>query len=353
MTGAPTIHAVIVNHSTSVFVELAVRSFYATHPDDTRVRFTVMDNASRDDTAPLRAYLASRDIPFLPSGFDPATQQANCHGEVLRAFVHDHTDCDLYLLLDADICFVHPGTLDRMLDELGADPAAWAVQARSRRTTRDLFLQRQCIPQAQRDADWEDRARTLYHHAIAQPPLGTPPEGLVEGPRPFHGPALPDNVRDLPIVTSIRTLRPRCEPCCTLVANTPVFRRVNEHIGFSGASIHANDPKLAGVYDTMGLMTAVMNTHERHYLQSSLGVLHPWQVAYNRGVPAVDVKHAQGAALLDRYRAGDIPDFSGDDWMTSDYLAWVIEREGYRPAATARSAGPHMQKGEGRSPRPS
>ena len=173
----------------------------------------------------------------------------------------------------------------------------------------------------------------LYQHVIAQEAFGAPPEGIVEGPRPFHMPDLPDNVRDLPIETSVRTLRPRCEPCCTVVANTPIFRRVNEHIGFSGAAIHANDPKVAGVYDTMGLMTAVMNSHERHYLLSSLGVLHPWQVAYNRGVPAVDVKHAQGAALLDRYRAGDIPDFACDDWMTPDYLAWVIEREGYEPSS--------------------
>ena len=314
-------------------MELAIRSFYATHPADKRVRFIVMDNASSDDTGPLRTYLAARDIPFMQSGFDPATQQANSHGEVLQACVRDYADCDAYLLLDADICFVHPDTLDRMLDELVADPAAWVVQAESRRTTRGLYKKRKRITQARREANWEDGARVLYQHVIAENPLGTPPEGIVEGPRPFHMADLPDNVRELPIKTSVRTLRPRCEPCCTVVTNSPEFRRVNEHIGFSGAAIHANAPHIAGVYDTMGLMTAVMNTHERHYLLSSMGVLHPWQVAYNRGVPAVSVKHAQGAALLDRYRAEDIPDFTGDDWMLPDYLAWVIEREGYRPAS--------------------
>jgi hypothetical protein len=331
---APNIHAVIVNHSTSVFTELAIRSFYIAHPGDTRVRFTVMDNASQDDTTGLEQYLASRDIPFQQSGHDSATQQANSHGEVLQRFVQSHPDCDDYLLLDADICFVRPGTVDSMLAELRSAPAAWAIQARSTRTTRAIFEhQRQLITQAQRDADWDDRARTLYQHSLARPPLGPPPEGILEPPRPLPGP-LTDDARDQPIVTTVRTLRPRCEPCCTLVANTPVFRRVNEHIGFSGASIAADDPKAAGVYDTMGLMTAAMNTHEHHYLVSSCGVLHMWMVAYNRAAPALNVKHEQGAALLDRYRNDDVPDFSHDDWMTPEYLTWVIQRDGYQPVSS-------------------
>lgn len=326
----PTIHAVIVNHSTSVFVELAIRSFYATHPGEERVRFTVMDNASSDDTAPLRDYLGTLDIPFVQSGFEDATLQANCHGEVLQSFVADHADCDHYLLLDADICFVRP-VLDVMLSELQADAHAWAVQARSYRTSRPIIEGRDCFTQAQRDAGWQDRARKLYQHVLARPPLGPPPEGVTVRPTPLNGP-LPDDTSDLPLITSVRTLCPRCEPCCTIVADTPEFRRVNEHIGFAGASTHANNPRVAGVYDTMGLMTAVMNTHERHYLLSSCGVLHPWQVAYNRAAPASGVKHAQAAILLDRYRAGKVPDFAGDDWMTPEYLAFVVEREGYKPA---------------------
>lgn len=136
---AISIEAVLCNHSTSAFAELAIRSFYQTHPDDAAARFTVMDNASQDPTDSLEAYLAGRGIPFVQSGHDSATQQANSHGEVLQRFVQTHPDCDYYLLLDADICFVTPHTVYCMLEELQRDPDAWAVQARSCRTTRRIF----------------------------------------------------------------------------------------------------------------------------------------------------------------------------------------------------------------------
>lgn len=57
-----------------------------------------------------------------------------------------------------------------------------------------------------------------------------------------------------------------------------------------------------------------------------------WKVAYGRSDPKMDIKHAQGVALLEKYRRGEVPDFSGDDWMTPKYLSWVVEREGYVPA---------------------
>src|SRR5215510_11939007 len=63
-----------------------------------------------------------------------------------------------------------------------------------------------------------------------------------------------------PYITSIL---PRCSPVCYLVKNTPLFRRVVEIIGLTPARRLHLDREL--YYDTFGLMTAVMRTHDQRF----------------------------------------------------------------------------------------
>src|SRR5512145_1844933 len=108
------IEAVSVNHNTSCYMELMLRSLYAHHPAGSDLSLTVLDNASTDDTAELLAYAESQRIPFLQSGFSTETKN-NSHGEVLSKFVLDHPDCTHYLFLDPDICFLEDNSIGRML----------------------------------------------------------------------------------------------------------------------------------------------------------------------------------------------------------------------------------------------
>ena len=141
---------------------------------------------------------------------------------------------------------------------------------------------------------------------------------------------LDEEGRQQPLITMAGTVNPRCQPCCTLVRNTPSFRRVADRIGFSAAWLFENAPEGAGIYDTMALMTAVMTTHDQVYLVSSCGVLHFWKVAYGLHEPSMAVKNDQCQRLLQPYRRRDIPDFASDEWMTPAYLAWCQRREGYK-----------------------
>ncbi|MEZ4638002.1 MAG: glycosyltransferase family A protein [Caldilineaceae bacterium] len=129
MTKRAKIHAVIVNHNTSAYVELALRSLHKRHADDLDLAITIVDNASTDDTSSLLAYADDRGIPVRQSGFTTDTA-SNSHGEVLRQFVLDHPDCDDYLFLDADICFLEDDTIHAMLAELTTAEDAFAVGVR-------------------------------------------------------------------------------------------------------------------------------------------------------------------------------------------------------------------------------
>lgn len=116
------IGAVAVNHNTSRYTELMLRSFFATHASDLPITFTIYDNASQDDIANLRAYTEHMGIRLLPSGFPLDAPVGNSHGEILRRFVREHPVCTHYLFLDADICFLEPNTIAEMLAELEQAP---------------------------------------------------------------------------------------------------------------------------------------------------------------------------------------------------------------------------------------
>jgi hypothetical protein len=216
------IEAVTVNHNTSAYAELMLRSLFARHEPTLDLSVTVMDNDSQDDMSGLRAYAASRQIPIVPSGFTTETTY-NSHGEVLRAFVLSHPRCTHYLFLDADVCFMEDGTIDTMLEELASSDDAFGIGARM---------------------SW-------------------------------------DGVNEIPEET--RTGNPdvyeaRLHPCCALVSNTPLFRRVVEEVGLSCANVLRAEGE--EYLDTFKLMTKVMRTHGLRHVRATPMVLHFFNVSY-------------------------------------------------------------------------
>ena len=217
------IEAISVNHNTSAYMELMLRSLFARHPAGLNLSVTVLDNTSQDDMASLSAYAARKQVQLLPSGFTAATMN-NSHGEVLRRFVLDRPSCTHYLFLDADVCFVEDRTLHTMLAELEQAPGAFGV-----------------------------------------------------GPRMSW-----DGVGEIP--AAVRQANPdicdaRLHPGCALVRNTPLFRRVVEEVGLSCVKYLWAERE--EYLDTFKLMTMVMRTHGLVHMLSSKLILHFFCTSYD------------------------------------------------------------------------
>lgn len=125
------IQAVVVNHNTSMFTELSLRSFVTTN-DCSDVRITVVDNGSTDDGfGPLLRAAESVGASLVRSRWPIVEHNVNTHGDGLRDFVLGaQPDTEAFLLLNADVAFIEPGSLQCIRQELDADPDAWAVRAR-------------------------------------------------------------------------------------------------------------------------------------------------------------------------------------------------------------------------------
>jgi hypothetical protein len=255
-TEAVRIEACIINHNTSEFAELAVRSLVATHPDwmsDGTMRLTVVDNHSSDGGLEhLRTACRELNVGFELSRWPAAAAQrlgtvrapVNTHGDVLRDFVAGHEAATHFLFLDTDVYFLVRDTVGTMLAELTEQPDVWAVQAR--------FA-------------WAEEARgrgaSLHIKPGPTQQIRACIDGAIAGP--FTGP-----------------YKPRCHPAVALVANTAVFRKVAEIIGLSGAIIIAADPSTAGFADTFGLASLVMQTHSLRYALSEVTVGHYFGISY-------------------------------------------------------------------------
>jgi hypothetical protein len=230
------IQAVVVNHNTSSYTELMLRSLFAQHPAPLDLSVTVLDNGSQDDTRALEEYAREKGIAFLPSGYQIKTK-FNSHGEILRQFVLEHPECGYYLFLDADTCFIENDTLNTMLRELEQAPDAFGIAPR---------LSSNGETEIPRD-HWEQVYGSRLH------------------------------------------------PCCALVKNTTLFRRVVELIGFSCVRyLWAGREEYL---DTFQLMSKVMQTHDMRHIQSSRLVLHFFSVSYAWEPPEV---MAFKAGLRDR-----------------------------------------------------
>jgi len=216
------IEAVTVNHNTSPYLELMLRSLFAHHPRGLNFSLTVYDNASTDDRSALIAYLRGQKLALEQTGFSTQTQN-NSHGEILGKFVLNHPDCTHYLFLDSDVCFLEDNTLNTMLEELEADDTAFGIGPRM---------------------SWD---------GVVEIPL----EARQENP----------DICDA-----------RLHPCCALIKNTVLFRTVVEEVGLGSAKILWAERD--EIIDTFKLMTKVMRTHGLKHIPSSRMVLHFFCVSY-------------------------------------------------------------------------
>jgi hypothetical protein len=243
MATPPIIQAAVVNHNTSAFTELMLRSLFATHPAMPNLFVRIYDNASSDAIQDLRSYAAEMNVPVLPSGFTLESEN-NSHGDVLRTFVLENPTCDYYLFLDADVVFTQTNTISQMLQELQATPDAF----------------------------------------------GAVPHMSWDGIEPYVG------IEDNPEVYTARM-----HPFCALVKNTPLFRTVVEEVGlFCVKFLWADHEEYL---DTFKLMTKVMKTHgQRHMITSPL-VIHFFSASYdwdNEKVKQAKIDHRD--ALLKKLR---------------------------------------------------
>lgn len=216
-----TIHAVVVNHNTSAWTELLVRSLFAANPGQS-IDLTIMDNASTDDMTGLTVAAAQYQVPILQSGFTTQTMN-NSHGEVLRTFVlaQERALASHFLFLDTDVCFTQPHVIAQLCDLLDSDDTLFGV-----------------------------------------------------GPRmSWDGETEPPEVRDNPSVYANRL-----HPCCALVRNTDFFRTVVREIGLSCVNYLWADQ--TQYLDTFRLMTMTMRTHGlRHAITDAL-IMHSFAVSY-------------------------------------------------------------------------
>ena len=242
MSAIEHIYGVTLNHNTSHFVELMLRTLFLTNQLDTfDLTMTILDNASDDDQLPaLRSYLDTRRVSVQQTGFDTAIAVEK-HGAALQAFVMQHPECSHYLFLDSDMWFVERDTIGTMLHELdGAGPDVFGNQAR----IAGYYA-----------------GRIIEGHG-GVPGAGDPPTWQTT----YDG------------RTYVTSITPRCSPVCSLIKNTPLFRRVVEIIGFTPIRRLHFDREL--YYDTFGLMTSVMQTHQQRFIVSSKTINHFTQATY-------------------------------------------------------------------------
>jgi hypothetical protein len=245
MTASLHICGVTVNHNTSHFVELMLRTLFLTN-DLTGMRFemTVLDNQSDDAYRhQLRAYLAKQHVAFHQTGFDTGIAGEK-HGVAFATFIRDHPECTHYLFLDADMWFIEPNTIATMAAELDTAPS----------TT------------------FANQARILGYYAgrVIEGRDGIPGTGAFDDQ--------PPSIVTLWDRTYTQVVMPRCSPVCSLVANTPLLRQVVETVGLSPAYRFGVDE--AFFYDTFSLMTHVMATHNQSFIVASKTVNHFTQATY-------------------------------------------------------------------------
>lgn len=237
---------VTVNHNTSHFVELMLRTLFLTN-DLSGIRFemTVLDNQSDDaHRDELRDYLADQHVAFAQTGFDTSIA-AEKHGAAFANFIHSHPQCTHFLFLDSDTWFIEPNTIATMVAELSnaAASTTFANQARIQGYYAGRIIEgRDGIPGTS-DVDEQ------------------PPSTVTFGER-----------------TYTQVVVPRCTPVCSLVANTPLFRRVVETVGLTPTYRFGIGE--AFFYDTFSLMTQVMGTHNQRFTVSSKTINHFTQATY-------------------------------------------------------------------------
>jgi hypothetical protein len=276
---------VTVNHNTSHFVELMLRTLFLTNDlTALRLEMTVLDNQSGDaHVDELRTYLGDQHVAFLQTGFDTGIAGEK-HGVAFAKFIRDHLNCTHFLFLDADMWFIEPDTIATMVTELSRAPSA----------------------------TFANQARILGYYAgrIIEGRDGIPGTGAFDS-QPPSTVALWDRVYT-------QRVMPRCSPVCSLVVNSPLFRRVVETVGLSPA--YRFGVGEAFFYDTFSLMTQVMATHNQAFIVSAKTINHFTQATYMPEHRAH--KDRDCWLLLDDLRAGrgmSRENFYESDWVKQQH----------------------------------
>jgi hypothetical protein len=274
------IYGITVNHNTSHFVELMLRTLFLTN-DLNSIDFhaVVLDNASDDEyLEQLQAYLSDQNIPLIQTGFDN-TLAPEKHGAAFDSFVKQHTDCAHYLFLDSDMWFVEDNTIPTMLVELLASPpSVFGNQA---------------------------RIYGYYAYRVIEGRDGIPGIGDVDDFPTWQ-------VSCYGTDYETRLLR-RCSPVCSLITNTTVFRRVVDVIGLGRAMCF--EVGSARWHDTFSLMTHVMSTQGLDFIVSSKRINHFTMTGYQQEARAK--KDSDCLTMLAELRAGrgmEIDLFRESDW---------------------------------------
>jgi hypothetical protein len=246
------IHAVTVNHNTSHFAELMLRSLFVQNRlQDGDFRITVLDNCSNDEGfRSLQAFLAERAISFVQTGFDTAVAVEK-HGLAFANFVENTPDASYYLFLDVDMWFIESDTICTMLKELKERRDCFANQARIFGYYADRVIEGRNGEFGRGDAESISFSTKV-----------------VEG----QG----DNSRIRAYATRVSS---RCSPVCCLVENSDLFRGVVSEVGLTPATIFKNQEAVH--YDTFGLMTHVMATHGVRVNVSAKTVSHFTETTYH------------------------------------------------------------------------
>ena len=258
------IKAVTVNQDTSHFVELMLRTlFYTNDLNGIDLEIVVLDNGSDGEhLEQLQTYLADQGVPLLQTGFDNSVAPQK-HGVALSNFVLENDDCTHYLFLDSDMWFVEEDTIPTMLAELvESPPDVFGCQAQIFGFYAHRIIERQGY---EFDSRWHGEVERTFEDA-----------------------------------RFTLVLANRCSPVCSLIANTPVFRRVVEIIGLGRAASFGVGE--GAYYDTFGLMTHVMATHDLSFIVSSKRINHFTETTYvpERRAP----KNRDCLKLLRELRAG-------------------------------------------------
>ena len=262
------IRAVTVTNDSSDFAELMLRTLFLTNDArELNLTISVLDNSSREaQRAQLQKYTAPLGITITPTGF-PHYIAAEQHGSALTDFVRTNADCSHYLFLDSDMWFIEPNTIATMLRELESAPnEIFAVQARIHGYYLGrVYEGRDGIPGTNY---WED----------------TPAAWPIE----FES------------RTYLNRYATRCSPVCSLIANTPLFRKVVDTVGLSQAIRFGVGEVF--YHDTFSLMTHVMVTHGQQFVVSSRTVNHFTQTSYLDHERSSRDRDCQ--LMLDELRAG-------------------------------------------------
>ena len=279
-----------VNHNTSHFVELMLRTLFFTNDlNSLNIRFLVLDNASDDEhLQELALYLDGQGIPLIQTGLDNQVAVEK-HGVALTRFVNENPDCTHYLFLDSDRWFVEPNTIPVMMSELDDAP-------------KDVFA-------------IQSRIYGYYADRVIEGKDGLAGQGDLDG-------ETWETVCGNPVINETRYAtrwKHRCSPVCSLVANTPIFRKVVETVGlYPAISFGAGE---AGHYDTFGLMTHVMATHGFRFIVSAKTVYHFTQAAY---VPELRApKDRDSLKMLGELRAGrgmEMEIFRLSEWVKQNRM---------------------------------